>query len=149
MGWIAKFIWSAVSYGLGTFVLSMFGTQIRIINTCTRKLVKRYLCIDYFDIAALNKYLNAVIVKNVFIIAVVSGIVYFVFPRFGVIFYLIGILVTWVASMGAVGMNLNNIEESISIFKRYAKKDLEEDADEFLSIMKWQVLFPGETTSSG
>ncbi|MGM9600644.1 MAG: hypothetical protein ACI3W5_03520 [Faecousia sp.] len=144
MGWIAKIIWSVVAWSIGSFVLSVFGSQIRIINACTKKLVKRYLSIDYFDIEALNKYLNSVIIKNSCIIAIISVIVFWIFPRIGVNCYLIGMLFTWVISMGAVGMNSNNIEESISIFKRYIKKDFEEDANDILSIMKWQILFSGK-----
>ena len=141
MEWIAKIIWSAVAWCLGSFVLSTFGSQIRIINACTKKLVKSYLSDDLFDIEAINKYLNSVIIKNSIIIVVISAIVFFILPRIGVIFYLLGILFTWLTSMGAVGINTNNIEESISIFKRYIKKDFEEDVDDILSVMRWKTLF--------
>lgn len=144
MGWFAKIAWALGMWICGSCVMSWFGSQIRIINACTRKLIKRCLGPEVVEIKRLNKYLNSVLVKNFLIITAVSAVVIFFVPSIGITFYFIGMFVTWLTSIGAVGMNPNNIDESFTIFYRYIRTDTtesKEDIAELLDFAKKQVLF--------
>lgn len=144
MGWFAKIAWSLGMCICGSVVMSMFGSQIRIVNTCARKLMVRYLSPELFDIKRLKRYFNRVIIRNFLIITAASLIVFFFVPTIGIIFYCIGMFINWITSIGAMGLNPNNIDETFAIFHRYVRLDAtesKEDIEELLAYNKEQLLF--------
>lgn len=141
MGWFGKIAWALGMWFCGSCVMSWFGSQIRIVNGCTKKLVQRWLNPDFVYIDPLRKYLNGVIIKNIIIITIVSVVVILFVPSIGISFYFIGMFITWVTSIGAVGLTPSNIEESFAIFHRYVKPNAEGDSTELLDMVKDRLLF--------
>lgn len=141
MGWFAKIAWALGMWMGGSFVMSMFGSQIRIVNACTKKLIRRWIYPELLYIDALSKYLNSVIIKNVIIITIITALIVLFVPSIGIYSYFLGMFITWITSIGAVGLTPDNIEESFSVFQRYVKPNAEGDSAELLDVVKERLLF--------
>lgn len=144
MGWFAKIAWSLGMWICGACVMSWFGSQIRIANNCTRKLLaelSHYEDIsDYMDVAACKKYLNVLCIITFLIITVISLVIWFFVPTIGIIFYCIGMFVTWVTSLGSVGISPNNVQDSLQIFFRFLIHERDNVAED-LSLLVEKALF--------
>lgn len=123
MSW-KLFAWILGMGIIGKILYGIFGTQISIINHCSRKLfdmVKNEY--DYWSPDSCDKYLKSVVQKNRIIVAVIFVVVILFAPFAGVLGFLLGYGLTLIASRKQVGVNKDNLTETISIFARFAKPD--------------------------
>ena len=143
MGWFAKIAWSLGMWLCGSCVMSWFGSQIRIANNCTRKLLSElshYEDIsDYLDVPACRKYLNVLCFLNFLIITTISLVVWFFVPKIGVVFYCIGMLITWIISLGSVRLSVDNAQASMRIFSRFLKPGRAEVAEDLALLVEKAV----------
>lgn len=126
--------WFAGMCLVGNFVYSIFGTQISIINRCSRKLfdmIKNDH--EYWFSDSCGKYLKSVVRKNRIIIIAISAVVILFVPKIGVLGYLIGLILAWIIGGKRTGINHENIEDTIAIFARFARPGMEEEFKEGIS----------------
>ena len=122
------FLWLAGMWLVGSFVYSIFGTQISIINRCSMKMYSM-ICndTDYWYSNSCKRYMSNVKRKNRIIILVVSVLVVCFAPLIGACGFFIGLVLKWFFSGNATGINQNNIDETKAIFLRFAKPGMEEE----------------------
>lgn len=144
MGWFAKIAWALGMWICGSCVMSWFGSQIRIANNCTTKLLAELShyedILDYMDVTACKKYINILCIINFVIITVFSFAIWFFVPIIGIIFYCIGMFVTWIISLGSVGMSQNNAQSSLRIFFRFLNHE-RDNAAEDLALLVEKALY--------
>lgn len=106
---------------VGGFIYSTFGTQIAIMRKCGKRLYYAlYKERDSWDAEACRKYMERVKIRCLIIIAVASGLVYWLAGNcfWG---YVCGVGFTWLISRGATGCSAANVGEACKLFLRFAK----------------------------
>ena len=143
MSWLAQIAWALGMWICGSCVMSMFGSQVRITYKCAKKILARFIKIEdidnYCDFAACGKYLNGVIIKNVVIVTAISAVILLLIPSIGITFYFIGMLLSWIMSIGATGITQQNVEETTAIFLRFTKPENVAAMTDFVPIIAQQI----------
>lgn len=119
--------WLIGMWIVGGIVYTFLGMQISIMRRCAMKL---YSMIrndtEYWYSDACHRYMKKVIRNNTIIILVISFIVLQFIPLIGTIGFFAGYFVKWLFTKGAAGPSDQNLEETITIFMRFAKPGMEE-----------------------
>lgn len=111
---------------VGGFIYSTFGTQIAIMCKCGKRLYYAlYKERDSWDSEACRKYMERVKLRCWIIIAIATGLVYWLAPG-GFWGYVCGVAFTWLISRGATGCSAANVGEACKLFLRFAKFGKEE-----------------------
>ena len=136
------FLWLAGMFIVGSFVYTIFGMQIGIINNCAMKM---YSMIrndtDFFYSDACLKYLQKVKRRNRIIILLITAAVLFFVPLIGFVGFLIGYFFRKLMVHRATGINEGNISDSINIFVQFAKPGMEEEMRDGLKFISYKLQF--------
>ena len=138
MTWFVKALWFAGGWAVGSVVVSICVSTIIITLNCSMRIWKILKnCTDCWNPKACKKYLWRLVFTHLFISICVSALIVWLCPKFAIAGYCFGIVLTLLLGIGGMGMNENNISDTLRIFRRYAYPGKEDSIDKLLIVKSY------------
>lgn len=135
MNWFLKALWLFGGWIAGSFITSACISTVIITLSCSLKLwkiLKSYT--DYWNPNACKTYLLLLALAHLFISICVSGLVIWLCPKPAIFGYFFGIVLTLLLGIKSMGVNEDNISDTLRIFRKYTYPGKEDSLEKMLIV---------------